>query len=493
VDGKKEEVRFVTPEWVKSPPPVMERGQLGSQCIASLHSLMKAALVHGADNVALDQPISQCLHVINPFILAEGKITLEIAKESFLLNNRKIRGRSGDYGVFKSFMKDLKGRRIGKLEIHNPLDERELKEFIVLLVALKEEDEKNSLYLMKGLSARKIDSIRVGGLELKKDVLPQMSERRRYAGELYFGTIGIVREIMEDVAEGRALNMRKAKRLMQQMVAFFMEDEFILLGLAMIKDYGQYLYNHSVNVAVYSIALGCQLELPKKSLVQLGIAGLFHDIGKIRIPQSILSKSGKLTAKEWGVIQKHPMYGVETIAQANGWSETTARMIETAFEHHIKEDRTGYPKLAAKRELTLFGKIIAIGDFYDNFVRSPSYQLFPVFSDRATALLVDRSGKDFDPTLVKLFVNVIGFYPIGTLVSLENGEMGIVVAPNRELELMDRPKVFRIHFQDGEYKGSGVIDLAETEEETGKYRNTIVKPLDPNEYQLNVAELLFYG
>ncbi|UCD70433.1 MAG: HD domain-containing protein [Syntrophobacterales bacterium] len=493
VDEEKEKVRFITPDWAKSPPPVMERGQLANQCILCLHGIMKAVRVHGADNVSLDQSISQCLHIINPFILSEGSIILEMAEEGFLLNNRKMRGKPKEHDVFKSFMKDLKERRIGKLEIHHPLDERELKELVFLLAALKKGNENNAQYLMKQLSARKIDSMRVGRLEIMEGALPQTAEKRGYARELYFAAIGIAQEIMEDVAEGRPLNIRKAKRLMQQMVAFLMEDEFMLLGLAVIKDYGQYLYNHSVNVAVYSISLGRQLELPKKNLVQLGIAGLFHDIGKIKIPQSILDKSGQLTAEELRIIQKHPIYGVETIAQSNGWNETTARMMETAFEHHIKEDWTGYPKSAAKRELTLFGKIIAIADFYDNIIRSPSHQLFPVFSDRATGLLLERGGRDFDPTLAKLFVNMIGFYPIGTLVILENGEMGIVVAPNKDMKLTDRPKVLRFHFQDGAYKGRGVLDLAEKEDEKGKYRNTIAKPLDPNEYQLNVAELFFYG
>ncbi len=464
-----------------------------SQFILGLHSLMKAAQVHGADNVALDQSISEYLRLINHLILSEGGITLGIADEGLLVNDRKIQGKPEDHTVFKSFMRNLIGLRIGKLEIRNPLDDRELKELIFLLVALKEGDENNPRFLMKEFIAREINSITVARVELKEETLPQTAERRRYARELYFAAIGIVREIMEDVADGKAFNMRKAKRLMQQIATFFMEDEYILLGLAMIKDYGQYVYNHSVNVAIYSIALGLQLELPKKNLVQLGIASLFHDIGKIRIPQSILNKSGQLTADEWKVIQKHPIYGVETIVEANGWNETTARMIETAFEHHMKEDLTGYPKLAAKREVTLFGKIIAIGDFYDNLVRSPSYRLFPVFSDRTTGLLLERGGRDFDPTLVKLFVHMIGVYPVGTLVILGNGEMGIVVAPNKDMELIDRPKVLRIHFQDGEYKGRGAIDLAEVDDEKGKHKNAIAKPLDPNEYQLNVAELLCYG
>jgi len=460
VDGKKEEIRFITPDWVKSPPPVMEVGQLGSKIILGLHSLMREAQTHGTDSVALDEPISQYLHFINPFILSEGGIALEIAEDGFLLNNRKIRPKSGDHAVFKSFMKSLIGRRIGKLEIQNPLDEKELKEFVFHLIALEEGDEDNALYLMRRLDARKIDSISASRLELKEEPVPKTAEGRRRARELYFAAIGIVQEIMEGAGEGRALNMRRAKRLMQELVASFVQDEFTLLGLAMIKAYGQYLYNHSVNVAIYSIALGLRLGLPKGSLVQLGITSIFHDIGKIRIPQSVLGKSGQLDA---------------------------------AFEHHIKKDQAGYPKLTAKRQLTLFGKIIAIGDFYDNLGRSSSYQLFPVFSDRATGLLLDRSGRDFDPTLAKLFVQAVGIYPIGTLVMLENGEMGIVVAPNRDLELMDRPKVLPIRFQDGEYRGTEVLDLAEVEDETGKYKNTIAKPLDPNEYQLNVAELLFYG
>jgi HD-GYP domain-containing protein (c-di-GMP phosphodiesterase class II) len=493
LDEKREKIRFVTPDWVKSPPPAMEEGQLGNHFILGLHSLMRSARVHGVDSETLDQSISQYLHIINPFILSGGGITLEIGDEGFLVNNRKIRGKPGDHAVIKSFMRNLMERRIGKLEIHNPLDERELKKFISLLLGLKEGDENNSTYLMEQLRARKIDSISSNKLKVKEQAFPEATEERRHPRELYFAAIGIVREIIEGVMQGKALNMRKARRLTQQMVATLMEDASILLGLAMIKDYGQYLYNHSVNVAIYSIALGSRLGFPKTNLVQLGIASLFHDIGKIRISKSVLNKSGQLTAKDWNIILRHPVYGVETITNSTGWSETTARMIETAFEHHMKEDRTGYPKLAAKKDLTLFGKIVAIGDFYDNLVRPPSGQLFPVFSDRATALFLDRGGSDFDPTLVKLFMQLIGLYPIGTLVMLESGEMGIVVIPNDDVELIDRPTVLLVRFQDGEYKGSGVLDLAEVDEETGKYVNTISKSLDPNEYQLNVAELLFYG
>jgi len=493
VEEEKDEVRFIPPDWVKSPPPPVEGDQLGVQLILGLHSLMRAAEVHGTDSLALDQSIPQYLRLINPHILSAGGITVEIAEEGFLLNNRQIRGKPGEHAVFISFMRNLIGWRIGKLQFHTPLDEKELREFISLLLTLREGDENNSPYVMKRLNARRIDSVSVAKLGLKEPSLPKAATGKHHPGELYFTALGIASQIIKEMAEGGALNMRKVKRLMQQMVSSLVHEESILLGLAAIKNCGEYLYNHSVNVAIYSMALGLQLELPRTSLVQLGTAALFHDVGMMRIPQSILKKSDELTGDEWRVIQKHPIYSVNTIVQKNGWSETTARIIETAFEHHIKADRTGYPQLTSQREPTVFGRIIAIGDFYDNIVRSHSYQLFPIFSDRAISLLLDRSGKDFDSTLVKLFVRLVGFYPIGTLVMLEDGEMGIVTAPSKDVEMTDRPKVLRIHFQDGEYKGTGVLDLAEKEEETGKYKHTIARCLDPNEYQLNVPEVLFYS
>jgi hypothetical protein len=181
VDERKEEVRFVTPDWAKSPPPVTDGGALGSQVVLNLHSLMRNVQAYGDDNVALEESISQYLRLINPFILSEGGICLEIAEEGLLLNNRKVRGKREDHSTLKSFLRSLTGLRIGKVEIHNPLDERELKEFVSVLAGLKEGDESNFGHLMKELSHRKVESISATRLELKEKALSQAAERRRYA------------------------------------------------------------------------------------------------------------------------------------------------------------------------------------------------------------------------------------------------------------------------------------------------------------------------
>jgi putative nucleotidyltransferase with HDIG domain len=258
--------------------------------------------------------------------------------------------------------------------------------------------------------------------------------------------------------------------------------------LASIKNYDEYTFNHSVNVAIYAIALGQRIGIPKKHLIPLGMAGLFHDMGKIKIPKEILNKTGKLSPEEWSIMRSHPLAGAELVMRMKEWGELSTRMMEGAFEHHLRYDLTGYPRLTRKRKISLFGRIIAVADFYDAMVRPRVYNRFPCVSEKTLGIMVKRSGKDFDPTLVKVFINMIGIFPLGTLVLLNTNEMGIVTRIQEDTELMDRPKVCLIYYSDGEYRKGKVVDLREMDKVSGDFERSIVKTLDPNEYNINVAE-----
>jgi putative nucleotidyltransferase with HDIG domain len=260
--------------------------------------------------------------------------------------------------------------------------------------------------------------------------------------------------------------------------------------LANIKNYDEYTFNHCVNVAVYAIALGQRIGIPKMILSHLGMAGLFHDIGKIRIPPEILNKKEKLSPEEWTVIRCHPVVGVEIIIQMKEWGELSTRLIGGTFDHHLKYDLTGYPKLSRRRDLTLSGKIIALADFYDALVRPRVYRKFPYVSEKILGLMLERAGKDFDPALVKVFINMIGIFPIGTLVLLNTNEMGIVLKTQEDPDLIGRPQVCLLQYSDGEYRKGKTVDLREMDDESKAFKRSIVKTLDPNDYNLNVAELL---
>ena len=323
-----------------------------------------------------------------------------------------------------------------------------------------------------------------------EDIYIDSEDQKKYSKEVYFKSIGLVKEVVESINQQKALNIRKAKRLMQNAVNAIMQDDSTLLGLANIKNYDEYTFNHSVNVAIYAIALGQRIGVPKKHLSHLGMAGLFHDMGKTRIPKEILNKTGKLSPEEWLMMRSHPVVGTELIMRMKEWGELSTRMIEGAFEHHLRYDLTGYPRLTRKRKITLFGRIITIGDFYDALVRPRVYNRFPYVSEKILGIMLERSGKDFDPAIVKVFINMIGIFPLGTLVLLNTNEMGLVTQIQEDTELIDRPKVCLLSYSDGEYRKGKVVDLREMDEVTGDFKRSIVKTLDPNEYNMNVAEFL---
>jgi putative nucleotidyltransferase with HDIG domain len=465
---------------------------LGTELVSRFYRLLRGAIIYDRNNDLIDRLTQDCLQTINPFIKSEGHLLLKMIQNNFFLNNFRIPVKADKYSFFKSFSKEMEKRWIGELEFSDEVSGRTLKDFVFILSQLEENDESNYLYVQKQLESRGIQGINVGKLEFFKEneTCVDSEEQKRYAKEIYFRAIDLVKEVMEGVKNQKLLNIRKAKHLMQNAVNSVMQDESTLLGLATIKNYDEYTFNHSVNVAIYAIALGQRIGFPKKILSHLGMAGLFHDIGKTRIPSEVLNKTEKLTPQEWTMIRAHPVIGAEIVMRVKEWGELSTRMIDAAFEHHLKYDLTGYPKLARKRNITLFGRIIALADFYDALIRPRVYRRFPYVSEKILGLMLERTGKDFDPALVKIFINMIGIFPLGTLVLLNTNEIGIVVQIQEEPELIERPKVCLLYYSDGEYRKGKVVDLKEVNEESGAYTRSIVRTIDPNEYNIHVAEFL---
>ena len=466
--------------------------KLGTDFIAKFYRLLKGTTIYDRKNVIIDRLTQECLQVINSIIQSEGHLFLKIVRDNFFFNNIRVIVKADKYAVFKAFWQEMRKRWIGEVEFSTEVGGEHLKDFIYLLSGLGENNESNYLYVKKQLEYRSIESIDVGKLEFFKDedIYIDSEDQKKYSKEVYFKSIGLVKEVVESINQQKALNIRKAKRLMQNAVNAIMQDDSTLLGLANIKNYDEYTFNHSVNVAIYAIALGQRIGIPKKHLSHLGMAGLFHDMGKTRIPKEILNKTGKLSPEEWLMMRSHPVVGTELIMRMKEWGELSTRMIEGAFEHHLRYDLTGYPRLTRKRKITLFGRIITIGDFYDALVRPRVYNRFPYVSEKILGIMLERSGKDFDPAIVKVFINMIGIFPLGTLVLLNTNEMGLVTQIQEDTELIDRPKVCLLSYSDGEYRKGKVVDLREMDEVTGDFKRSIVKTLDPNEYNMNVAEFL---
>ena len=463
---------------------------LGTEFVLKFYRLLKGTTVYDRKNVLVDRLTQECLQVVNGIIRSEGTLFLKIVRDNFFFNNIRIQVRADKYRIFKSFLQEMRKRWIGELEFTDEVNGEQLKELVYLLSGLEKNNESNYLYVKTQLEYRDIEEITVGKLEFFRDeeIYVDSENQRQYSKEVYFKSVGLVKEVVESTSNQKLLNVRKAKRLMQNAVNSIMQDESALLGLAVIKNYDEYTFNHSVNVAIYAIALGQRIGIPKRHLSHLGMAGLFHDIGKTQIPKEIVNKTGKLSPEEWTIMHSHPVIGAEIVMRMKEWGDLSTRMVTAAFEHHLKYDLTGYPKLTRKKKISLFSRIITLADFYDALVRPRVYNQFPYVSEKILGIMLERSGKDFDPALVKVFINMIGIFPLGTLVLLTTNEMGVVTQIQEDVELMDRPKVCLLSFSEGAYRKGKVVDLKERDETAGEFKRTIVKTLNPNDYNLNVAE-----
>ncbi len=466
--------------------------KLGVELIIRLHRLLKAASFYDRNNIHVKKLTQDFHQTLNSFLQAEGHLSLKVIRDRFFFNNILMPMKADQYSILKSFSQELAGRWIGEIEFAADAGEEPLKDFAFLLASLEEKDENNYLFINKQLEARRIACITVGKPEFsfQQTELTDSDDQKRQARKTYFRSIHLVREVVEGVKQQKMVNIRKAKHLMENTVNSIMQDESVMLGLANIKNYDEYTFNHCVNVAIYAIAIGQRIGLPKKIRSQLGMAGLFHDIGKTKVPVEILNKTEKLTPEDWAVIRRHPVFGAETIMRIKDWGDLSARMIYGAFDHHLKFDLSGYPKLSRKRNLSLFGKIIALADFYDALVRPRTYRKFPYVSEKILGFMLEHAGKDFDPVLVKVFINMVGVFPLGTLVLLNTNEMGIVVKTQEDPDFGDRPIVCLLSYSEGEYRKGKEVDLKETDENSGTFKRTIVKTLDPNEYNINIAEFL---
>src|SRR4030042_589475 len=486
-------------EGVKPEPPREEKlpsdqdhlpTQTGVEFTIRFYRLLKGATIYDRKNFIIDRLTQDCLQLIHNILKSETQLLLKIVRDNLFFNNIRIPMKADKYAILRAFLLEMRKRWIGELEFMEGVGVEHLKDFVYLLIGLEENVESNYLYMKKQLETRALRAFKVGKLEAYKDeeIYVDSEDRKRYSKEVYFKSINLVKEVMEGVKSQKMLNTRKAKRLMQNAVNAIIQDESTLLGLANIKNYDDYTFNHSVNVAIYAISLGQRAGIPKKHLSHLGMAGLFHDIGKTRIPKEILNKSGKLTAEEWTVMRLHALLGTEIVISMKEWGELSTRLVDCTFEHHLKYDLTGYPKLTRKKKVSLFGRVIALADFYDALVRPRAFNRCPFVSEKILGFMLERAGKDFDPALVKIFINMIGIFPLGTLALLNTNEMGIVLQTQEDPDLIDRPRVCLLSYSDGEYRKGKIVDLREMDDEGRTFKRSIVKNLDPNEYNLNVAE-----
>jgi len=465
--------------------------KMGNNLVTKFHVLMRISQIYDSKNVALKQFTQESLQAINALIQQAGALSLKVVKNDLYLNEQRLRYSVEGFTSFKYLITQWRKRRIGEIFFKGLVTEEILKEVIYLLMNLEEGGEENATLFNDELARRDILMIEASPLETfegEEDGTALRKEDQREVGKkVFFETVGTIKEIITKIKGKQQADVRKLKRLAQKAVHLVMEDESILLGMTTIKNYDEYTFNHSVNVSIYSLAIGRHLGFSKRILTELGITALLHDIGKAKIPRETLNKPGPLNGEEWNLMKKHSLMGVEIVLNLKQLGEVNPRMVIGIFDHHLKNDPSGYPKLFRKKEMGLFGQIIQIADAYDAMTTPRIYKKVPYTPEQALAVMLKEKDGQFDPLLLKIFIGLVGIFPIGSLALLDTREVGIVCKPNLDPQWMDRPQVLLVARDAKGFVKKEVVDLTE-KDGNDRFKRSVVKTLDPNKYHIDIGK-----
>jgi len=237
---------------------------------------------------------------------------------------------------------------------------------------------------------------------------------------------------------GKAIDHEAAGELVEEISSSVMRNPGALISLARLKTADDYTYMHSVAVCALMVALSRQLGLDTKQTREAGMAGLLHDLGKAVMPMEVLNKPGKLTDEEFAIIKTHPEEGYKLLL---GNTHADEIALDVVLHHHEKTDGSGYPKGFKDSEISLFAKMGAVCDVYDAITSNRPYKAGwdPAESIRK---MTEWSKGHFDGPVFQAFVKSIGIYPIGSLVKLKSGRLGIVIEQAEKSLLTPRVKVF---------------------------------------------------
>ncbi|GGX90556.1 DUF3391 domain-containing protein [Massilia dura] len=278
--------------------------------------------------------------------------------------------------------------------------------------------------------------------------LERAARVRRQASDL-------VKNVMADARLGRAIEVGQVQPVVRNITESILRNPGALVGLLRIKNKDDYTFLHSVSVCTLLVAFCHSRGMPADSVREAGMGALLHDTGKALVPDAILNKPGPLTDEEFAIIRRHPEDGYDILRRSPEVSQIALDIIR---HHHERIDGTGYPDKLAGDGIGELAKMAAIVDVYDAITADRCYHKgMPAAS--ALRKLHEWSKFHFDPRLVQAFMRCVGIYPVGTLVLLESGRLGVVVEPHESNLLAPKVNVF-FHTKRNGYLRPELVDLS---------------------------------
>jgi len=290
--------------------------------------------------------------------------------------------------------------------------------------------------------------------------------------------------IMDTIRLSGELSVTQVNQVVDDCVDSILRNDSALVWLTQIRNKDNYTAEHSLRVCIYAIALGRELGFRELELQNIGVCGLLHDVGKIRIPQELLMKQDNLSEDEVKIMQQHPIYGKKLLISKSG---IYPGAVDVAYCHHERLDGSGYPRGISAERIPYYAKIITIVDSYDSMISDKPYSKGMTTLDACRHIYQCKDSL-YDKKLLGHFIHFIGIYAPGSLVEMNTGEVGIVIETNNDNGI--KPRILLVLGSDKLEKNSRMIDLNKGDITFTNTAYTIQKSLSNGAYGIQVENYL---
>ena len=375
------------------------------------------------------------------------------------------------------FARDLRDRGIEKITLNRGLSRGEVGHLVAAFT-----DRTSAAPLQERLVARGVRNVTLGRIvveEVSDDQAGIEAARRVY------GTAVETAETLWNAAKaGDQPDPGAARKIIDGLARLVTQDRTSLMALTALKKYDNYTFTHMVNVSALAMAQARSLNIDGPLLREFGFAALMHDIGKVHTPLEVLNKPGKLTNDEFDVMKRHVVDGAHILRRT---PEMPALAPIVAFEHHLKQDLSGYPENIGNRKLNLCTMIVSIADVFDALRSNRPYRE-GMATIRIRNIMGEQGNPAFNQALLKRFVNLMGLFPVGNLVRLDKGEVAVVTAEHPTDPF--RPQVKIIVDRAGDTLEDPLLVNTWERDSRGEHAHAVVEAIDPDTTEIDPLKYL---
>jgi putative nucleotidyltransferase with HDIG domain len=438
-----------------------------------------AAALRGADLYATTHPFLQrsldalglaCARSLqNSQALVVGFIGDEVVVDGLRLPKTST--------LLAGFVRDMREREIEKFTFSQGLTKEEVRGLIDAL-----RDRHSPIPLADRLAARNVRRITVGRITLEEDEADHAGIAM--ARRVYGTAVQTAEMLWNQTKAGDKPDPNATRKIIESLAKVVTQDRTSLMALTALKRYDNYTFTHMVNVSVLAMSQARSLNVDGALLREIGFAALMHDIGKVNTPLDVLNKPDKLAKDEFEVMKRHVVDGAHILRKT---PETPALAPIVAFQHHLRQDLSGYPERIGDRSLDMCTMIVSIADVFDALRTNRPYRQ-GLATDRIRAIMGEQGNPAFNQRLLKRFVNLMGLFPVGNLVRLNTGEIAVVTAEHPGDPF--RPQVKIIIDAKGQPLEEAVLANTWERNERGKHTHAVIEPVDPEQFGIDPLTLL---